>query len=88
MSSSATVQMQATLPPELFYWVVLPPEVPGVRSEPAYRAERVLPVNVDQLHQVWCRLPDGGRVLAAIEPERLRQALAALALFAFTHKAA
>ena len=74
-AATAAAPASATLPADLFYWVVLPPDTPGVRSEKAYRAERVLPVNVDTLHQVWCRLPDGGRVMVAIEPDRLRHAL-------------
>ena len=74
-AAATAAPVSATLPADLFYWVVLPPDTPGVRSEKAYRAERVLPVNVDTLHQVWCRMPDGGRVMVAIEPDRLRHAL-------------
>jgi hypothetical protein len=64
-----------TLPAELFFWVTLTRDDVRGGGKLSYRAERLLPVNVDTLHQTWQRLANGGWVMMGIEPQRLQLAL-------------
>jgi hypothetical protein len=66
------------IPASLLYWGHLPAgSVPDRPAAQDFRFERVLPVPVERLHTIRAPLPDGGLVLAGIEPERLRSHLSA-----------
>lgn len=64
-----------TIPAEMLYWAWVPPSQSTTAQADRYAAERLLPVDCDQLHLVMNAAPGGGRLIAAIEPERLRRFL-------------
>ena len=72
---SARPAYLAEFPAELLYWGFLPAGA-GDAQAARYRVERFLPVDIDQLHGTWRRLPGGERIFIGIEPERLRAHLA------------
>lgn len=73
----STDDTTATIPAELFYWAHIPDPGSFHRGRLISQAERLVPVDVDTLHQCWARLPAGaGWLMIGIEPHRLRQHLA------------
>lgn len=66
----------ATIPADLLYWAHVTETISFHAGRLSSQAERVLPTDVDALHQCWVKLPkQGGWLMAGIEPERLRQHL-------------
>lgn len=66
----------SVIPSEKLYWAHVADSITFHHGRLSSQAERVLPVDVDSLHQCWIKVPQrGGWLMAGIQPERLRQFL-------------